>query len=192
MTRNLQNNVSIRLMSGGHAFSKQDIEQIKLAGDGVSVEVITPKSILRPAEGFVAENARQDLESVGYAIAPNECVVYSPESNGRVVVMALSRDCADAIAMLGVEVQYTSPLLLGGDDVAEGLYISLYGDVIYIRVYRQGLRFAEAVEANSDADIVYILESLNHVYNIYNMRARVEGDVKRLERVCRRYTKLNF
>ena len=179
-------------MSGGHAFSKQDIEQIKLAGDGVSVEVITPKSILRPAEGFVAENARQDLESVGYAIAPNECVVYSPESNGRVVVMALSRDCADAIAMLGVEVQYTSPLLLGGDDVAEGLYISLYGDVIYIRVYRQGLRFAEAVEANSDADIVYILESLNHVYNIYNMRARVEGDVKRLERVCRRYTKLNF
>ena len=191
MTRNLQNNVSIRLMSGGHAFSKQDIEQIKLAGDGVSVEVITPKTMLRPAEGFVAENARQDLESVGYAIAPNECVVYSPESNDRVVVMALSRDCADAIAMLGVEVQYTSPLLLGGD-VAEGLYISLYDDVIYLKVYRQGLRFAEAVEANSDADIVYILENLNHVYNIYNMRARVEGDVKRLERVCRRYTKLNF
>lgn len=191
MTRNLQNNVSIRLMSGGHAFSKQDIEQIKLAGDGVSVEVITPKSILRPAEGFVAENARQDLESVGYAIAPNECVVYSPESNDRVVVIALSRDCADAIAMLGVEVQYTSPLN-SGDDMAEGLYISLYDDVIYIRVYRQGLRFAEAVEANSDADIVYILENLNHVYNIYNMRARVEGDVKRLERVCRRYTKLNF
>lgn len=191
MTRNLQNNVSIRLMSGGHAFSKQDIEQIKLAGDGVSVEVITPKSILRPAEGFVAENARQDFESVGYAIAPNECVVYSPESNDRVVVMVLSRDCADAIAMLGVEVQYTSPLN-SGDDMAEGLYISLYDDVIYIRVYRQGLRFAEAVEANSDADIVYILENLNHVYNIYNMRARVEGDVKRLERVCRRYTKLNF
>jgi hypothetical protein len=178
-------------MSGGHAFSKQDIEQIKLAGDGVSVEVITPKTILRPAAGFVAENARQDLESVGYAIAPNECVVYSPESNDRVVVMALSRDCADAIAMLGVEVQYTSPLN-SGDDMAEGLYISLYDDVIYIRVYRQGLRFAEAVEANSDADIVYILENLNHVYNIYNMRARVEGDVKRLERVCRRYTKLNF
>lgn len=191
MTHNNLNSVSIRLMSGGHAFSKQDIERLKSAGSGACVEVITPKTVLRPAEGFVAENARHDLESVGYAVALDECVVYSSESNGRVAVMALSRDCADAIAKLGVEVQYTSPLL-SGDDMAEGVSIALCGDVIYIRVYRQGLRFAEAVEAKSDADIVYILENLNRVYNIYNMRARVEGDVKRLERVCKKYTKLKF
>ena len=105
--------------------------------------------------------------------------------------MAISRECADAIAKLGVEVNYTSPLAVG-DDMAEGTYIALYGDVMYLRVYGQELRFAEAVSVNNDADIVYILESLNRVYNIYNMHARAIGDVKRLKKVCKKYTKLKF
>ena len=191
MTQNMPNSVSIRLMSGGHAFSKQDIESIQTAGNGVRVEVITSKSVLRPAEGFVPECARNDLEAVGIAVADNECVVYSAECNGRVAVIAISRECADAIAKLGIEVNYSSPLV-SGEDMAEGTYIALYDDVLYLRVYRQGLRFAEAVGAKSDADIVYILENLNRVYNIYNMHARAIGDVKRLKKVCKKYTKLKF
>ena len=191
MTQNMPNSVSIRLMSGGHAFSKRDIESIKAAGNGACIEVITTKSVLRPAEGFVPASARQDLEAVGIAVSHDECVVYSAECNGRVAVMAICREFVDAIAKLGVEVSYTSPLAVG-DDIAEGTYIALYGDVMYIRVYSQGLRFAEAVSADNDADIVYILESLNRVYSIYNMHARAIGDVKRLTKVCQKYTKLKF
>ena len=191
MTHNNLNSVSIRLMSGGHAFSKQDIESIKAAGNGANIEVVTLKTVLRPAEGFKPEEARHDLEAVGIAVAANECVVYSPECNGRVAVMAIRSECTEAIAKLGIEVNYSSPLAVG-DDMAEGTYIALYDDVLYLRVYRQGLCFAEAVGAKSDADIVYILESLNRVYNIYNMHARAIGDVKRLTNVCKKYTKLKF
>lgn len=191
MIRNQQSNVSIRLMSGGHAFSESDIEALRAAGDGAIVEVVTPKTVLRPVEGFVPADAHLDLEATGYTIAPNEVVVHSCEVDGRVAIMAVSRECADAIDKLGVKVCYTSPLILGGD-IAEGSYLALYGDVLYIRVYRDGLRFAEAIEVHGAADIIYYLESVNRVYNIYNMYACASGDVKRLEELCKRYTKLKF
>ena len=53
------NNVSIRLMSGGHAFSNNDIEAIKSVGADVVVEVVTPKTVLRPEVGFALADAEK-------------------------------------------------------------------------------------------------------------------------------------
>ena len=189
MACNMLNNVSIRLMSGGHAFSNRDIEAIKSAGADVVVEFVTPKTVLRPAEGFCPANAEQDLVATGYAVAENEVVVCSAAHNGRVAIMAVSAACIEAITALGVKLCYSSPLL-AGDDVEEGSYITLYNDVLYVRVYRAGLRFAEAIAVDNDADILFYLESINRVYDIYNMHARALGDVERLKSVCRKSLKL--
>lgn len=191
MTQKQQNNVSIRLMSGGHAFSKQDIEAIRRAGAGVLIEVVTPKSVLRPSEGFVAADARLDLEAAGYTVACNKEVVYSSAVNGRVAVMAISRECLETIHSTGITPRFTSPLL-EGEDMAVGTYISLYDDTLYVRVYGDRLLFAEVMEVKEDADILYYLESIHRVYNIYNMNTRATGDVERLRKVCKRYTKLKF
>ena len=185
MACNMQNKVSIRLMSGGHAFSNNDIETIKNAGCDVVVEVVTPKTVLRPEEGFVLEEAQRDLEATGHVVAEDEVVVCSASLNGRVAIMAVSKRCARAIASLGVNLCYSSPLLLG-DDMAEGSHIALYGDVLYVCVYKGGLRFAEAIHVENDADLLYYLESINRVYGIYNMYARAIGDRERLNRVCRK------
>lgn len=178
-------------MSGGHTFSKQDIEAIRRAGAGILIEVVTPKSVLRPSEGFVAADARLDLEAAGYTVACNEEVVYSSAVNGRVAVMAISRECLETIHSTGITPRFISPLL-EGEDMAVGTYITLYDDTLYVRVYGDRLLFAEAMEVKEDADILYYLESIHRVYKLYNMNARATGDVERLRKVCKRYTKLKF
>ena len=183
------NNVSIRLMSGGHAFSNNDIEAIRSAGKDVVVEFVTAKTVLRPELGFVPTDAQHDLEATGYVVAENEVVVCSAAHNGRVAIMAVSTVCIEAIKALGISFSYSSPLL-SGDDIAEGSYIALYGNVLYVRVYKAGLRFAEAIRVDNDADILFYLESINRVYGIYNMYARAIGDVERLNMVCRKCMKL--
>ncbi|MBR5595231.1 MAG: hypothetical protein IKW47_02935 [Alistipes sp.] len=182
---NMLNNVSIRLMSGGHAFSNSDIETIKRAGSDAVVEFVTYKTVLRPEMGFDAANVKEDLEATGYAVAENEVVVSSTAVNGRVAVMAVSAACIEAIKALGAKVRYTSPLLYG-DDILEGSQIALYNNVLYVSVFKNGLHFAEAMTVVSDADILYYLESIHRVYGIYNMYARAIGDVERLRRVCRK------
>ena len=191
MACNMLNNVSIRLMSGGHAFSNIDIEAIKAAGDGVFVEFVTHKTVLRPEVGFNVANAKDDLEATGYAVAENEVVVHATMQNGRVAVMAVSAKCVEAIEALGIKVCYSSPLLYG-DDILEGSQIALYNNVLYVSVFKNGLLFAEAMSVVSDADILFYLESVNRVYGIYNMFARALGDVERLRKVCRKSFKTKF
>ena len=191
MACNMLNNVSIRLMSGGHTFSTKDLETIRQAGAGAVVEFVTHKTVLRPEQGFDMANAVDDLTATGYAVAENEVVVSGRAQSGRVAVMAVSAACVEAIEALGVEVAYTSPLL-AGEDLAEGSHIALYGDVLYVRVYKGDLRFAEAIAVENDADLLYYLVSIDKVYGIYNMYARAEGDVERLNRVCRKYFKVKF
>jgi hypothetical protein len=168
-------------MSGGHAFSNSDIDTIKSAGSDAVVEFVTHKTLLRPEAGFDVANAKDDLEAAGYVVAENEVVLCSAVQCGRVAVMAVSAKCVEAISALGIKVRYTSPLL-SDDDITEGSHISLYDDVLYVRVYKSGLRFAEAMVVENDADLLFYLESINRVYGIYNMYARAIGDVERLNR----------
>ena len=189
MACNMLNNVSIRLMSGGHTFSNQDIESVKGAGENAMVEFVTPKTVLRPEQGFDATNAKSDLEAVGYVVADDEVVVSSPAYNGRVAVMAVNAKCVEAIVAVNASISYSSPLL-SGEDMAEGSYIALYGNVLYVRVYKAGLRLAEAMVVETDADVIFYLESINRVYGIYNMYAHASGDVERLNKLCRKTIKL--
>lgn len=183
MAKDMPNKVSIRLMSGGHTFSNRDVELISGAGDDAVVEIVTHKTVLRPEQGFDKDSAYIDLVATGYVVDNNEVVVCSRAHSGRVAVMAVSAKCVEAIEALGVDVAYTSPLLTG-EDLAEGSDIALYDDVLYVRVYKEGLRFAEAMLVKCDEDILFYLLSIHQVYDIYNMYARAIGDVKRLNKVC--------
>ena len=76
MASDILNKVSIRLMSGGHTFSKSDIEALKRAGAGAVVEIVTHKTVLRPEQGFDAAKANDDLAAIGCVVEDDEVVVY--------------------------------------------------------------------------------------------------------------------
>ena len=186
MTTSTSNKVSIRLMSGGHSFSAADIDtSLRNAASPVEVVVVTPRTTLVPQELFVKEHAADYLGEVGLRPALGEAVVYSSAKDGMVAVMAISRKCLDALGEAIVAgVTFTTPLL-DEPTVECGAMIHLEDDVLYVRVFDSGLRFAEAIHCHNDADILYYVANINAVYNIYNKNARATGDVKRLASVCR-------
>ena len=170
-------------MSGGHSFSAAELDQIVKSESGsVVVEVVTHKTTLVPATVFQTEAAVQYLKMVGLAPALDEVVVYSPEVDGVVAVMALNKECfAHLSLLLGDAVAFVSPLLLGHRP-KDGALVDLLGDVLYVRIFNGGMLFGEAVEVSSDADMLFAVESIDKVYHIYNMRVRARGDVERLKR----------
>lgn len=183
MTQTSLNNVSIRLLSGGHSFSLEELNaRIAAAQGAVEVVVLTPKTTLVPEEFFAAEHAAIYLNEVGLAPAMGECVVCSKPIGGVVAVMAIDVACFDALQ--DAEVVYTTPML-AECVVEEGSVLQLEGGLLYVRIYNGGMRFAEVMECANDADILYYLTKIDEVYNIYNMSARAYGDTVRLQRVTK-------
>ena len=178
--------MSIQLPLGGHSFSSSALSSIA-ADNGVSVCAVvdTAKCVVVPREHFAEESAEEILRSSGIAIGGDEVVVSSVQAP-MIAVMAMNAKCHAALVdNYGERLCFTSPLL-NSPMPEQGSVIHLSTKSLYVRVANGGLRLIEAMTVESDADILYILESINKVYNIYNMYARAEGDTKRLLTLCKR------
>ena len=185
MTQTSLNNVSIRLKSGGHTFSDLELKEIvgKTTGP-VDVVVLSPKTTLVPAELFKMESAADYLIAVGLAPCVDECVVCSSAVDGVVAVMAMSKKCHDALNGYEHIAGYVTPFLCG-ENLEKGSMLHLEDGLLYVRVYDNGLRFAEVMECLNDVDILYYLTKIDEVYNIYNTCARATGDTARIKRVTK-------
>lgn len=185
MNFTIYDKVSIRLMSGGHSFSREDIDSLARCTNGNAiVEIITPRTTLVPTTMFHAEAIDDYLRMVGRGHRHDEVVVVSPEVDDRVAIMALDRECHDYLReAFGGNIHFVSPLILSRVP-KEGAIIELVGEVMYVRIFNGGMIFGEAIVIPTDADMLYALESINAVYHIYNMRTRVKGDVARFAKCC--------
>ena len=184
--------VSIRLMSDGHAFSAipaQNGEALSQVADvlkrGVVAEVMlcTPKTLLVPAEQLEALSLEEHLALSGLAPAQDERVVVSDVVTDIVAVMAAPSRHIEELELCGAELHYSSPLLMG--DMSEACVVALYGNLLYVRVADEGLLFADVVEVADDADILYFLGAIDKAYHIYNIAARLIGDISRLKTLCK-------
>lgn len=186
MSPTTQNCVSIQLPLGGHSFSSSALSGIATDNSvSVCAVVDTAKCVVVPREHFAEERAEEILRSSGIAIGGDEVVVSSTEA-AMIAVMAMSTKCyAALLEHYGERLCFTSPLL-NSPMPEQGSVIHLSSKTLYVRVANDGLRLIEAMTVESDADILYMLESINKVYNIYNMYARAEGDTKRLLTLCKR------
>lgn len=189
-TPQINKSVSIQLSLGGHSFSDAmaRCRTTMAAADSAVVYLATLKTTLVPAEMFDAEHADSHLANVGYALAVDECVVVDSSSQkGVVALMAVAQSViAELSAACGGRVEYRTPLLRD-EAVADGVVMHLSGDVLYVRLYVGGrLLFAETVAAQSDADVLYYLATIDEVYGIFNMYARACGDTKRLVPLAKR------
>ncbi|MBQ2958311.1 MAG: hypothetical protein IJE06_01385 [Alistipes sp.] len=176
--------MSIRLESGGHSFSEEQLSQALASGEGVEVEIITPRTTLMPAEARLAP--AEVLRMAGLAPLATECAVESVAVDGRVAVMAV--DSALCARFSGRSVDYLSPLA-SVYCLREGVMLNLIGSVLYLHIVEGGvLRVAEALPVATDADILYYLERFNQVYLIYNRAVYIKGD-DRLVPIVRRVFK---
>lgn len=166
------NTVSIRLMSGGHSFSPAAIEDKAKEGSALVVELVTPKLTLVPEVMFDASRLVEYLAFVGLAPAHDEVAVYSPAVDDKVAVMAMSKSCyAHLLLTFGDNLTFSSPIIQGHAP-KQGALVDLVGDVLYLRIFNGGMLFGEAVAVANDADILFVLESVNKIYSIYNMHVR--------------------
>lgn len=178
------NKVSIRLMSGGHSFSERAAtSEALMSATTPMVEVITSKVTLLPEEMSSAATPKEHLQAAGITLNSEEVAIMSTPHNGMVAAMAIEQSSYRSITELKKEVRFTTPLL--AENESYEVVITLHGSVLYVVIANPALRLAEAIEVDNDADILYYIESIARVYNIYDMRARAKGDTSRLQKLLK-------
>ncbi|MEG1623001.1 MAG: hypothetical protein RR330_06495 [Alistipes sp.] len=157
--------MSIRLRSGGHSFPLENIPQ-PIAGQGVECNVLTLKTILVPNDVFDPQDAAQYLVASGLACDPTEVAVYSDLQQPIVAVMAMDQTCAAMIhARCGQDVAFTSPLLWQPKNCTASVWMYGIDGLLYLKIYRESLRFAEVFSADSPADASYYLALLDREFS---------------------------
>lgn len=177
--------VSIQLPLGGHSFSSKALDEVKVDDNCRIVAIVdTARCAAVPIALLNGASLEEHLQSAGIAIAPNEVAVCNDEQEVA-VVMAMNRECHTTLtAKYGDKISFTSPLL-ATPLPEQGSVLHLSSKTLYVRVTTNGLKFIDAIEVDGDGDIIYVLEKINSVHNIYNMYARAEGDTQRLIRLCK-------
>lgn len=158
--------MSIRLRSDGHSFPAEQLEQAlkelrKATEDGttegLAMELLAPKSMLVPREYFRPEEAESLLQWGGMPLAPEECVAYSDPAAEIIAVMAID---SATYRRLPSGVKFTSPLLHQPALDHSVVWMAIYGDLLYVKVYTDRLALAEVVHIETEADLLYYTSRL--------------------------------
>ena len=172
------NQVSIQLALDGHSFSRSGAPG-PAAGEGtqpqepLTVEIVTPRTLLVPETLFAPERAALLLAADGKRPQADETVVWSDPADGVVAVMAVP---AEALASLPeARRRYTTPLLHPMSPTQPTLRLQLVGGYLYIKCWHAGLRLAEVVPAPTEADLLYVLERLETEFPASQYALRIAG-----------------
>ena len=174
---NSVNKVSIQLSLDGHSFSLSEPNAEFPAGTPVEVELLTPKTVLVPAELSDREDDRALLASSAVSVADDECVVRSAPGSSAVALMAVpSTLIRDLTERYGDRLHYTTPLLHEVRTEQPTVWMDRRDGLLYIKVYDPALQLAEVIPATDDADILYFIERLGSAFPPAEHVLRVAGD----------------
>ena len=149
--------VSIQVKLGGLSFSA---DKIAVAEDVEQVEFLidTPRVILAPREEVSLDTASDLLRIVGKPCRSNEQSVCSELQSEIVAVIAIDADALQTIVeRWGSRASFTSPLLDMRHSEEECLTVDATDKVCYLRLFRSGLQRAEAFEATTPEDVLYLV-----------------------------------
>ena len=149
--------VSIQVKLGGRSFSADnivvadDIEQVEFVVD-------TPRVTLAPKGEVSFNNAAELLQIAGKTCRNNELAVCSKLQHDIIAAIAIDSVALRSImAMEGVDVVFTSPLLDMRHCVENCLTLDVTERTCYARLFDNGLQRAEAFDATTAEDILYIV-----------------------------------
>ncbi len=149
--------VSIQVKLGGLSFSA---EKISVPGEIEQFECIidTPRIILAPREEVSLGTASELLRAVGKPCHSNEQSVCSELQADIVAVMAIdAKALASIVAKWGNRTTFTSPLLDMRHGEESCLTIDATERVCYLRLFNNGLQRAEAHDATTPEDVLYLV-----------------------------------
>lgn len=175
----LATKVSIQLALDGHSFSVCDHSCGEIPGDGpMTVEVLTPRTLLVPVELFDAERAAELLRVAGLAPKSDECVACSDPQAGIAAVVAVPEEALRQLReRWGRSLRFTTPLLADPPKTDSTIRLCHKAGLLYIKVYREKtLRFAEVVPAPANADILYLLDRLAAEFPLNEFGLYLAGD----------------
>ena len=149
--------VSIQVKLGGLSFSA---ERVVVAEDIEQVEFVidTPRVLLAPREEVSLDCAGELLRLIGKPCRTNEQSVCSELQSDIVAVMAIDSQVLNAIIeRWGSRASFSSPLLDMRHSEENCLTIDATDRVCYLRLFRSGLQRAEAHEATTPEDTLYLV-----------------------------------
>ena len=149
--------MSIQVKLGGHSFSA---DKIVVAEDVERVEFIidTPRVTLAPCEEIALDTASELLRLVGKPCRINEQSVCSELQSDIVAVMAIDNQALNAIIeRWGSRASFSSPLLDMRHSEENCLTIDVADKVSYLRLFNNGLQRAEAFDATTPEDTLYLV-----------------------------------
>lgn len=174
-TPNLIHKVSIQLALDGHSFSTP--LPAAAGEEPVEVELLTPKTMLVPAELFDEERGAELLAANGMAPSGDECVVCSDPAQETVALMAVPAAALQPVAeRFGERLFYTSPLLHAVATTTPVVWLCLRSGLLYVRVCDPALQLAEVIPAPDEADILYFIERLSGSFELKHYALRAVGD----------------
>ncbi len=157
-----QNEVSIRLNSGGHSFSADTLSALAQRAESepnarIVFVVDTPRVTLVPREEFSTEAMESYLAVCGIECLSDEIAIAVDADEPIMAVVAINRAAHESIiAKLGDKAKFTTPLLDDRHPEQHCVSISIGESVCYVRYQRPNeLRFAEALTLGSDEDLLY-------------------------------------
>lgn len=174
------NKVSIQHSLDGHSFSVSGLEWVLPGNDAVVVDVLTPQTLLVPAELFDAEAAADWLAAAGMACTGEQRAIWSaptriaPETNVVAVMAAETETVRKVYDRLGYRASFTTPLLKK-TAAANTVFLHRAAGILYIKVFVRMLCMAEAIPAATEADMLYFVERLNRTFPLKSMRLHLSG-----------------
>ena len=148
--------VSIQVKLGGRSFSAEnygsydDAEQVEFIID-------TPRVTLAPREAVSLDTANDILRLVGKPCHSNEQSVCSNLQDSVVAVLAIDRDALEAILnKWGSKASFSTPLLDMRHSKERCATIDISEKTCYIRLFDNGLQRAEAFDATTSEDVLYL------------------------------------
>lgn len=180
--------VSIQLKLGGHSFSADTLPAV--GGDGIVLcELLTPRTMLVPREEFDTAVAGILLDAAGMPCRDDETAVWSDPEGAAVAVMAFDTTIVDALRKhFGARLRFTTPLLFTCVCAPPAVWLCRNDELLYIKVYNGGLRFAEVVTVQTEADLLYHIELLDREFKLAEYEVCLAGEIEKTTcKALRRY-----
>ena len=178
------NKVSIQRSLDGHSFSVPALSDIPEGDTSVLVELLSPRTMLVPAELFDEEHAAGLLAANGMPLAADECAVCCGREETYAAIAALDRETLRSVGeKLGDRARFTTPLLHTPRNAGKVVCMCRRAELLYIKVYDGGaLQLAEVVPAETDADLVYFFERLEGCFPLAEFGLSIAGDAPKAAR----------
>ena len=148
--------MSIQVKLGGRSFSVDSIT-IEESVEQVEFIIDTPRATLAPREEVTFETASELLRLAGKPCRCSEQSVCSDLQGDIVAIIAMDSTALEKIVeKWGSRASFTSPLLDMRHNDERCLTIDASEKVCYMRLFEKGLQRAEAFDATTAEDVLYL------------------------------------